>query len=71
MVSIDVVINAVVEQLGPGDYEASNTLLECGADSLDFVEILMTIEDAIDISLNEDDFSMSMTLQQMAEVISL
>ena len=62
----------VAEQLGvdPGDVTASANILEdLGADSLDVVELMMTIEDAFDIEVPDDDLEAMRTVADVERYV--
>ena len=62
----------VAEQLGvdPGDVTATANILEdLGADSLDVVELMMTIEDAFDIEVPDDDLEAMRTVADVERYV--
>lgn len=69
MTTLDLVLEAISEQLGQSDYDIDESLFSYGADSLDFLEILMILEDRLEIELNEEDFSLSMSIRKFAETV--
>ena len=70
MTTLNLVLEAISEQLGQSDYAIEESLLSYGADSLDFLEILMILEDRLEIILNEEDFSLSMSIRKFAETLN-
>lgn len=70
MTSLEITKQAVAEHIGAGDYQPDQTFLSLGIDSLDFLEILMIVEDETDTNLDEERFSLTMTLGQFAEVLN-
>ena len=69
MTSLEVVKKALSEHLGQSDYQPDQTLSSLGLDSLDFLEVLMLIEDEVNVDLDEERFKLSMTIQQFSEVL--
>ena len=69
MTTLDLVLEAISEQLGQSDYDIEESLRSYDADSLDFLEILMILEDRLEVELNEEDFSLSMSIRKFAETV--
>lgn len=69
---IDKVKELVAEQLGISKdkiAENSNIIEDLGADSLDVIEMLMTLEDEYGITIPDDKISQIKTINQIVELI--
>lgn len=69
---IDKVKELVAEQLGISKdkiTENSNIIEDLGADSLDVIEMLMTLEDEYGITISDDKISQIKTINQIVELI--
>lgn len=69
---IDKVKELVAEQLGISKdkiTENSNIIEDLGADSLDVIEMLMTLEDEYGITIPDDKISQIKTINQIVELI--
>ena len=69
---IDKVKALVAEQLGISKdkiTENSNIIEDLGADSLDVIEMLMTLEDEYGITIPDDKISQIKTINQIVELI--
>ena len=69
---IDKVKELVAEQLGISKdkiTENSNIIEDLGADSLDVIEMLMTLEDEYGITIPDDKISQKKTINQIDELI--
>ena len=67
------VIKIVAEQLGSGEDEISNEssfIDDLGADSLDTVELVMSLEDEFDIEIPDDDAENIATVQAAIDYVS-
>jgi acyl carrier protein len=65
--------NIVAEQLGSGEDEISNEssfIDDLGADSLDTVELVMSLEDEFDIEIPDDDAENIATVQAAIDYVS-
>jgi acyl carrier protein len=63
----------VAEQLGSGEDEISNEssfIDDLGADSLDTVELVMSLEDEFDIEIPDDDAENIATVQAAIDYVS-
>ena len=63
----------VAEQLGSGEDEISNEssfIDDLGADSLDTVELVMSLEDEFDIEIPDDDAEKIATVQAAIDFVS-
>lgn len=71
---IDKVKELVAEQLGISKdkiTENSNIIEDLGADSLDVIEMLMTLEDEYGITIPDDKISQIKTINQIVELIEV
>lgn len=69
---IDKVKELVAEQLGISKdsiSENSNIIEDLGADSLDVIEMLMTLEDEYGVTIPDDKISQVKTINQIVELI--
>ncbi len=69
---IDKVKELVAEQLGISKEqitENSNIIEDLGADSLDVIEMLMTLEEEYNITIPDDQISQVKTIGQITELI--
>ena len=67
------VIKIVAEQLGSGEDEITNEssfIDDLGADSLDTVELVMTLEEEFDIEIPDDDAENIATVQAAIDYVS-
>ena len=69
----EMVKKIVAEQLGSGEDEISNEssfIDDLGADSLDTVELVMSLEDEFDIEIPDDDAENIATVQAAIDYVS-
>ena len=67
------VIKIVAEQLGSGEDEITNEssfIDDLGADSLDTVELVMTLEEEFDIEIPDDDAEKIATVQAAIDYVT-
>ncbi len=72
MVIIDKIKELVAEQLGISKdtiQDTSNIVDDLGADSLDVIEMLMTLEEEYGITIPDDQISKVRTISEIAELI--
>ena len=68
-----VVIATIARYLGINSDEiklTSSFIDDLGTDSLDEVEIIMSLEDTLDISISEDDVLNLVTVQDMVNIVN-
>ena len=69
--TLDKVKKLLAEQLNISDdkiTEASNVIEDLGADSLDVVEMLMTLEDEFNVTVSDEE---SVTLKTVGDIVKL
>lgn len=65
------VLAAVAEHYGPGDYTLDMTFGgDLGFDSLDFIELIILVEERIDADLRDDEFRIEMTIREFAAEVA-
>ena len=72
MANLDNIKNILADQLGieEGSITESTTIEELGADSLDLVEAIMTIEDEFGIEIDDEDVKNLKTVGDILNYIS-
>lgn len=66
---VKLIVSEILPDTKPSDITKESKIKDLGADSLDIVEIIMKIEEAFNIEIQEKDFQKIETIKDMAEKI--